>query len=63
MTAERREMWEIADGRTGRPVSVSCYFTEDQALRQIAAWEERARRGGRPDTAHLVGHMVPQRLT
>jgi hypothetical protein len=57
-----RESWEIVDERTGRPVSVSCYFTEEQALRQIAAWEERDRRGGRPDCHHLVGHMVP-RLT
>lgn len=62
MTEKYREIWEIVDERTGRPVSVSCFFTEEQARRQIESWEERDRRGGRPDCHHLVGHMTPRRI-
>jgi hypothetical protein len=57
-----RECWQVYDRETNRPVSVSSFFTEEQALQQISEWEARAARGKRPDTAHLVGRMEPRRI-
>lgn len=55
------ETWVVVDERTDKEVSVTCYFTEAQAQRQIDAWTARDARGGRPDCHYRIGHMVPKR--
>jgi hypothetical protein len=57
-----RDCWQVFDTLLDRPVSVSSFFTREQAERQIAEWEARARRGKRPDTAHLVGRMEARQV-
>ena len=61
--SEARETWQVFDTLLDRQVSVSSFLTREQAERQIQAWEARARRGVRPDTAHLVGRMEARRVS
>lgn len=58
-----KEIWHSIDRHTQQPVSVSAFFSETSALRQIAAWKARRLAGARPDiTEEMLDRMTPLRL-
>lgn len=48
-TPSGNRMWTMFDGRTGVRATVAAFFTRESAERQIEAWKDRQRKGGRPD--------------
>lgn len=54
------DTWTIVDSRTGQPVTVTSFFTEEGALEQIESWRERDRRGKRPDVHDMMPYLEPK---
>lgn len=53
-----RELWHVADSRTGRRASIASYSSREQAERAIASWLERDAKGGRPDLHETIPFLV-----
>jgi hypothetical protein len=51
------EIWYIVDSRNGRRATIACFISEVEALKQIAEWNDRDRRGLRPDCHDLLPHL------
>ena len=43
------ELWAIHDRRTGKPVTIARFLSEENAQRKIEEWIRRHHKGGRPD--------------
>lgn len=53
------ERSRIIDSRTGKRVTIASYPNAESAHRDIADWQKRHDRGGRPDiTQELIDHMT-----
>lgn len=51
--------WHVEDSRTpGKRASMSGFFTQEQAERQIESWRKRDARGGRPDIHDLMPYLI-----
>lgn len=61
-----RESWTWVDSRTRKRVSITSTMTREQAEQQLAAWQERDAKGGRPDLhdkmPYIVVAQVPEEL-
>lgn len=62
--SQRDPVWRIIDRRTGKVTTIAAFFTEEQAVNQIAAWHRRHWKGGRPDVTledldNLVAKQFP----
>lgn len=59
----RTHAWSWIDSRTRKRVSNSSCFTREQAEKQLAHWQERDRKGGRPDLhksmPYIIAALVP----
>ena len=56
------DSWTIVDRRDNRPVTITSFFTEEQAVWQITDWQDRHERGGRKDiTKEMLLNMEPRR--
>lgn len=64
--ATQRESWTWVDSRTRKRVSITSTMTREQAELQLAHWQERDAKGGRPDLHEampfIVVAQVPEHL-
>ena len=57
------EIWAIVDWRTGEHATVAKFLSRAGAMRQLAEWKERDKKGIRQDVSHLLPFLEPKLIS